>query len=95
MKGLDPNDSRNPTIVRPGALENGRHYRLVVSVRLLAHDRASIDVALDGNRYLPHWEGDVADLSPQEPQWKMPNPRQFGFGRTIKTASRSIPPGCG
>jgi hypothetical protein len=35
---------------------------LLVSVRLLPENRASIDVSLDGALYLPHWEGKRSSL---------------------------------
>jgi hypothetical protein len=79
VDGLDPTDSRNPTAVRPGHLDNGRRYRLFISTRILAENRASIDVALDGKRYLPHWEGNPAALG-YNATWSMPNPKRLGLG---------------
>ncbi len=77
--GHDASDEANPIAVRPGNLENGHRYRLLVSLRILADDRASLDVSLDGKPYLPHWEGDSAALSNQS-TWEMPQPGELGIG---------------
>ena len=42
-------------------------------------NRASVDVALDGNRYLPHWEGGAESLDLSQGWFTLPNPRQLGL----------------
>jgi hypothetical protein len=79
LAGHDASDPNNPTSVRPGDLDNGHRYRLSISVRIVANDRASVDVSLDGKQYLPHWEGDPADIS-EHWFWEMPNPTCLGLG---------------
>ncbi|HEX3997032.1 MAG TPA: hypothetical protein VHX65_00605 [Pirellulales bacterium] len=79
VDGHDANNSNNPIVVRPGTLENGHRYRLLVRTRLLADHRASIDVSLDGRPYFPHWEGDDASLSYQR-DWVMPDSKRLGLG---------------
>jgi len=74
----DINDPDNPSTVRPGKVENNHRYRLLVSVRVMADDQASVDVSLDGAPYLPRWKGDPAALS-LRPWWSVPNPRQTGL----------------
>jgi hypothetical protein len=79
LDGRDAGNRQNPIAVRPGPLENGRRYRVLVGVRLLADNRARIDVSLDGKPYLPRWEGDLATLS-ENHLWLMRKPRRLGFG---------------
>jgi hypothetical protein len=79
LAGRDASDPNNPTSVRPGELDNGHRYRLSIRVRILAEDRASVDVWLDGKPYLPHWEGNPASLSASK-YWPMPNPKCLGLG---------------
>jgi hypothetical protein len=79
IDGHYADQSENPTVMRPGKLENGHRYRLVISVRLLAADQASVDVTLDGARYLPNWTGGRASLGARD-QWTLLNPRYVGFG---------------
>ncbi len=86
VNGHEINDSQNPATVRPGTLKNGHRYRLVASVRMPKSGRASVDVSLDGNRYLPHWEGDPADLS-MHSYWAMPNPKRLALGATNSEVS--------
>jgi hypothetical protein len=81
VNGHEINDAQDPAAVRPGKLENGRRYQLLISVRILKDGRASVDVALDGNRFLPHWEGEPADLS-VHPYWVMPHQKRLGLGAT-------------
>jgi hypothetical protein len=71
-------DSRNPTGTQPGTLENGHRYKLLIGVRLLKDEMASVDVSLDGKPYL-RWQGKLASLSIPE-RWSLPNPRQPGLG---------------
>jgi len=78
VDGHDASFPGNPTSLRPGRIENGDRYRMLVSARILSNNLASIDVSLDGKPYLPHWEGDPSALS-LSPNWSMPNPRQFGL----------------
>jgi len=78
IDGHDASFPGNPTSLRPGRIENGHRYKMLVSARLLSNNRASIDVSLDGKPYLPRWEGDLSALSLSQ-QWSMPNPRQFGL----------------
>jgi hypothetical protein len=73
-----PLDENNPTSTRPGALENGRHYKVSISVRLPQPDRASIDVSLDGKPYLPHWEGRLSSLH-LNTDWWMQHSRRPGL----------------
>jgi hypothetical protein len=79
VDGHDVRDRNNPTSLRPGELENGRRYRLSISVRILADDQASVDVSLDGKPYLPHWEGNPNTLG-EHWFWEMPNPKLLGLG---------------
>jgi hypothetical protein len=81
LDGHDANDGRNPTSVRPGQLENDHRYQLSIGVRILAEDRATVDVSLDGKPYLPHWEGNPAALS-ENWFWEMPNQKRLGLGAT-------------
>ena len=74
----DINDPDNTFTVRPGKLEDKHRYRLLLSVRVLANDQATIDVSLDGQPYLPRWKGDPASLV-LRPWWSVPNPRQPGL----------------
>ena len=92
LDGHNVNDPGNPTSIKPGRIENGHRYRLVVKIRILATDRATIDVSLDGRPYLPHWEGNPAALSYHD-DWMMPNQKRIGLGGAA-AKSRSIPPGC-
>jgi hypothetical protein len=62
INGHLANDPGNLIAVRPGNLENGRRYRLLVSARVDSEDHASVDVLLDGKPYLPRWAGDPAAL---------------------------------
>ena len=71
--------SENPASIKPGVLENGRRYQLLVKVQLSQPDHASIEVALDGKRYLPHWEGNPESLSIHG-DWSLPNGREFALG---------------
>ena len=79
LDGNDPDNSRNPIAVRPGTLENGHRYRLMIAVRILSANRASIDLSLDGKPYFPHWEGDPAALS-EHPNWGLGMPGRIGIG---------------
>ena len=78
LSGYAAIDARDPIAVRPGNLQNGHRYRLLVSARIDSDDHASVDVWLDGKPYLPHWAGDPAVLS-LEPGWLFPNPRGLGL----------------
>jgi len=79
INGYQAIDASNPIAVRPGNLENGRRYRLLVSARIDSDNHASVDVSLDGKPYLPHWAGDPVTLS-ADPRSSMPNPRGLGLG---------------
>jgi hypothetical protein len=63
VEGRRPIDPMNPTARRPGGIENRRRHQLVISVRLIDPDQASIDVYMDGNQYLPHWTGKRSALA--------------------------------
>jgi hypothetical protein len=80
VNGHEGNDSANPITVRPGSLENGHRYRVLIRARVLANNRGSVDLSLDGKPYLPHWEGDLTALSQPDSRWGMPDPQRFGFG---------------
>ena len=72
IDGQTPYEGKNPTAVHDMKLENGHLYRLLIQVRILPSNRASIDVALDGRRLLPHWEGDDSSLAVQD-YWQHPH----------------------
>jgi hypothetical protein len=73
IDGQTPYDGKNPTAVHDMKLENGHLYHLFVQVRILPSGRASVDVALDGRRLLPHWEGNDSSLAVQD-YWRHPHP---------------------
>ena len=52
-----------PIKTQPGVLENGRRYRLSISVRVPQDNKATIQVSLDGRPYLPDWEGNPESWS--------------------------------
>jgi hypothetical protein len=79
IDGRYSDSDENPTVKRPGKLENGHRYRLVVSVRLLAAEQATVDVTLDGKRYLPSWTGGQASLGARD-EWTLRDPRHVGLG---------------
>ena len=81
--------AENPISVRPGTLENDHRYRLSVSVRTIAGNRASVDVSLDGKPYLPHWEGSPTSLRAHE-YWTMPNSKGLGFGTSAAVTFHSV-----
>ena len=81
--------AENPISVQPGTLENDHRYRLLVSVRTIARNRASVDVSLDGKPYLPHWEGSPTSLRAQE-YWTMPNSKGLGFGTSAAVTFHSV-----
>ena len=62
--------------VWPGTLENGHGYRLLIHVRLLEPNRATIAVSLDGKDFLPTWTGDPSSLLPG---FKLSNPKYVGL----------------
>lgn len=57
-----PFDAENPIVRRPGKIELSHRYRLQIAVRRIGADDASIDVFLNGQRYLPHWAGPASSL---------------------------------
>ncbi len=57
-----PFDAANPIARRPGKIELGHGYRLEIDVRRIGADNASIDVFINGQRYLPHWSGPASSL---------------------------------
>ncbi|HEX4000714.1 MAG TPA: PEGA domain-containing protein [Pirellulales bacterium] len=71
VNGRRPSENSNPTTVHSPEIENDHTYRLLVKVRVQQADAASIDVLLDGKPYLPHWEGDAANLNIVN-DWAMP-----------------------
>ena len=79
VNGHDVNSPKNPIVARPGAIENGRRYRLLVMVRIIADDHASIDVLLDDKPCFPQWVGNPADLSASI-AWQWPEPGRLGLG---------------
>ncbi len=66
----------NVTTRRPGTLENGRKYRVTVSVRIDGNS-ASIDAVLDG-KPLTKWSGKLASLS-LNAIWKLPVENRIGL----------------
>jgi hypothetical protein len=79
VDGVDIRSPKNPVVIRPGSLENGRRYRLLARVRMFKDGSAGIDVALDGKQYLPHWEGKPSSLSVFS-GWTLPTAGQPGLG---------------
>jgi predicted Ser/Thr protein kinase len=73
------NEPENPTSVRPGVLANGVRHHLSISARMLPGDSGSVDVALDGKPYLPHWEGKLGELRMPN-YWGVGYPRRIGIG---------------
>ncbi|HEX3998366.1 MAG TPA: RICIN domain-containing protein, partial [Pirellulales bacterium] len=86
VNGQPPFDPQNPIGVRPGALENGHRYRLLIRARMVGENRASIDVLLDGKQYLPRWVGSPTSLD-QHPFWAMPNRGRLGLGVLLGTVA--------
>ena len=82
-------EAKNPISLQPGTLENGHLYWLLVSARILAPDRASIDVSLDGKPDLPHWEGSPRALEAQN-FWTMPSSNGIGFGTSAAATFHSV-----
>ncbi len=76
VEGRRPTDPLNPTARRPGGIDNRHRHQLVISVRLIDPDQASIDVYMDGNQYLPHWTGRRSALAGG---WGLP-PKHVGIG---------------
>ncbi len=79
LDGRDFPNPQNPTSKHPGGLENDHRYRLLLSVRPLPDHRVSIDVALDGQPYLPHWTGGISSLGVRD-AWSLPDPKRPGLG---------------
>jgi serine/threonine protein kinase len=69
--------ANNPTTTKPGALQNGREYSLVLRVRLLDDNQASIEVDLDDKPFV-RWSGD-RKLIVQKQDWRIHNPAAFGL----------------
>jgi hypothetical protein len=86
VDGVGIFDPKSPTTIRPGALENGRRYRLLASVRMFKEGTASIDIMLDGKPYLPHWQGKPSSLKVHS-AWMLPNAGQPGLGVWKSTAT--------
>ena len=63
LHSIDGKQAWSNATTRPGELENGRRYRLLVRVRLLPAEQARIEVSLDGKPYL-EWKGALKSLSP-------------------------------
>ncbi len=77
--GVEALNPANPASIRPGTLVNGQRYRLLISARVFSSGRGSIDVFLDGKRYLPHWEGILSDLNVPH-YWGVGFPRRLELG---------------
>jgi hypothetical protein len=73
-------DTENPVAVRPGNIENGHRYRLLVNVRIDSDDHASIGVLLDGKLYLPRWSGNPATLTLGQHPRSLPYTSELGLG---------------
>ena len=80
VDGHLPDNPLNPTAKHSDALENGRRYQILLSVRRPSADHASVDVSLDGKPFLPHWEGNPASLTPHTGWWAMPHADWLGLG---------------
>lgn len=77
VDGKPSRDPANTAAVRPGRLENGRRYRVVLDVAQ-RDGTATIDVQLDGKR-LFDWTGKTSRLSPHF-AFKLPNTKSVGLG---------------
>lgn len=65
--GFDSVNNRRPWNVTPYSpynffLQDNHRYQEVISVRLGKGGVASVDISVDGQRLLPHWEGDPNNL---------------------------------
>jgi hypothetical protein len=78
-------DGNNTYSARPGALENGRYYRILVSVRVLPGDRSSIAVNFQGRPAWPEWSGPNSQLN-ELYGWRL-SPRHVGFGAWESTVA--------
>ena len=79
VDGLFLRDSKAPIAVRPGEAPKSAPLSAPSQRRVDSGGHASLDVSLDGKRYLPRWIGDPASLS----EWSsrsLPNPRGLGLG---------------
>ncbi len=79
LAGGSPADQANQYAIRPGNLQNGRRYRLLISVRALEDDSASIAVNVDGRPAWPEWQGPVATLD-ELYVWRLSSTHRIGIG---------------
>ena len=69
-----------PANTQPGTLQNGRRYRLQISVRLQQEDNGTIKVSLDGKPYLPDWQGNPGSWSVDR-LWGVTSPGRVAIGQ--------------
>jgi hypothetical protein len=79
VDGRRPFEPGNPTFAHSPEIASGQDCLLLVKVRLLKADQASIDVLLNGKPLLPHWQGNPAALAVFG-AWKMPTLDHPGLG---------------
>ncbi|MFT5126424.1 MAG: hypothetical protein ACI8W8_000016 [Rhodothermales bacterium] len=97
VDGLPTKDAKNPTASRPGLLENGKRYRLLVRV-VGSGDQPKVSATLDG-KSLFDWQGDASRLQPNI-VINLPAPRSIGlaafsdvvFHRVTLRSSQPVPP---
>lgn len=62
----------------------GQKYQSLISIRLGKGGMASVDIGVDGNRFLPHWEGDPSMLGVAEDSMDAKQLAiEVGYGGTV------------
>jgi serine/threonine protein kinase len=70
--------------LRPSVIENGRRYRLLISVRVPKPDVATIDMSLDGKPYADQWRGRPQACS-LSGGWVPRRPKHAAIGHRLGT----------
>ena len=68
----------NASTVRPAAMENGRPYHVLATVKGVGREEASIDIHLDGKQHI-HWSGPPSALGVAKP-FRLTPPQCPGVG---------------